>query len=155
VKSELRRHFGAGVFAVDGTIDRHALGRVVFAKKRNLRVLESIVHPAMVARVEQLLGRLDGPVVINAAILYRMRLERFCQAVVCVRAPLLQSLRRARRRDGTGVCRALRRIRAQRGICSKLNANEVDIYYVDNDRALDHLHTQILQILNEKGLVVQ
>jgi dephospho-CoA kinase len=80
-----------------------------------------------------------------------MGLERVCHAVVCVRAPLLQRVCRARRRDGSKLIRILRCMRAQRGICSKLNANAVDIYYVDNDRGLDHLHTQILKILREKG----
>jgi hypothetical protein len=42
-------------------------------------------------------------------------------------------------------------LRSQRGICPKLNANGVDIYYVDNDRGLDYLQTQIHTILREKG----
>jgi dephospho-CoA kinase len=107
----------------------------------------------MVEEVERILQRLEGSVVINAAVLFRMGLERLCDAVVCVRAPWIQRLRRARRRDGTTLIQMLRRMRAQRGICPKLNANDVDIYYVDNDRGLDRLHTQIRTILREKGQI--
>ena len=151
IKAELRRRFGADIFTPQGAIDRRVLGRRVFRDPRELRVLESIVHPPMVREVERILERLEGAVVVNAAVLFRMGLERLCDAVVCVRAPLFRRLKRARRRDGATWIQVLRRIRAQRGICPKLNANGVDIYYVDNDRGLDHLHTQILKILREKG----
>jgi dephospho-CoA kinase len=151
VEEKLRRHFGDTIFTREGTIDRRALGQRVFRDIRELRVLESIIHPPMVRQVELTLEKLSGSVVLNAAVLFRMGLEQFCHVVVCVRAPLLQRVRRARRRDRSKLIRVLRRMRAQRGICSKLNANGVDIYYVDNDRGLDHLHTQILKILREKG----
>jgi len=151
VQAELRRHFGADIFTPQGAIDRRTLGQRAFGNPRELRALESIVHPPMVGEVERVLGQLGGAVVINAAVLFRMGLERLCDAVICVRAPLIQRLKRSRRRDRAGLLQVLRRMRAQRRICSKLNGNGVDIYYVDNDRGLDHLHTQILKILREKG----
>jgi dephospho-CoA kinase len=151
VQAELRRHFGADIFTPQGTIDRRTLGQRVCRNPRELRALESIVHAPMAGEVERALGQLAGAVVINAAVLFRMGLERLCDAVICVRAPLIQRLKRSRRRDRAGLLQVLRRMRAQRGICSKLNENAVDIYYVDNDRGLDHLHTQILKILREKG----
>jgi dephospho-CoA kinase len=151
VQAELRRHFGADIFTPQGAIDRRTLGQRVFRNPRELRALESIVHAPMAGEVERALGQLAGAVVINAAVLFRMGLERLCDAVICVRAPLIQRLKRSRRRDRAGLLQVLRRMRAQRGICSKLNENAVDIYYVDNDRGLDHLHTQILKILREKG----
>jgi dephospho-CoA kinase len=151
VKRELRRRFGADIFSREGEVDRRILGRRVFRHSAELRALEAIVHPPMAAEVEGSLKRLEGRVVINAAVLFRMGLERLCDAVICVRAPLMQRLQRARRRDRVGLIQAIRRMRSQRGICPKLNANAVDIYYVDNDRGLDHLRTQILTILREKG----
>ena len=150
VKVELRQRFGAEILTSRGTIDRRIVGQRVF---RDLRELESIVHPPMAGEVERILQRLNGRVVINAAVLFRMGLQRLCDVVICVRAPLIRRLRRARRRDGVTLIQMLRRIRAQRGICPKFNANGVDIYYVDNDRGLDHLHTQILKILREKGQI--
>ncbi len=151
VKEKLRRHFGSEIFTEEGTVDRRALGQRVFRDVRELHMLESIIHPPMVRQVELMLEKLSGCVVINAAVLFRMGLERVCHVVVCVRAPLVQRIKRSRRRDKSKLIRISWRMRAQRGICSKLNANGVDIYYVDNDRGLDHLHTQVLKILREKG----
>jgi dephospho-CoA kinase len=151
IRTELRRRFGAGIFTADDAVDRGLLGWRVFRNPRELRVLEAIVHPPMAVEVQRIVRRLDGRVAINAAVLFRMGLQRLCHGIICVRAPLLRRLARARRRDGTGLLQALRRMSRQRGICPKLNAIGVDIYYVDNDRGLDHLRDQILTILREKG----
>jgi dephospho-CoA kinase len=151
VKERLRTDFGAEIFTPEGAVNRAVLGRRVFRDPRKLRALESVVHPPMVREVQRLLQQHDGAVVVNAAILFRMGLERFCDAVICVRAPLFQRLKRAQARDGLPLFRVLSRMRAQRGICPKLNEIDVDIYYVDNDRGLDRLHTQIRTILRAKG----
>jgi dephospho-CoA kinase len=140
------------ILGADGEVDRRALGRRVFARRIALRRLESIVHPIMVERVRAQLAREEARVAINAAVLFRMGLDRLCDLVLCVRAPLRARLARARARDGLGTWQALRRLAAQRGICPKLNAPGVDIYYVDNDGGLDALRERTLAILREKGL---
>jgi dephospho-CoA kinase len=151
VKKRALEAFGPAICSREGAIDRRRLGAVVFRCSGKLRLLESIVHPPMVREVEAKLERIDGRAVINAAVLFRMGLQRFCDLVICVRSSFVRRLLRAHRRDGISVGQALRRMRAQRGICPKLNANGVDINYVDNDRGLDHLHAQIRKILSEKG----
>jgi dephospho-CoA kinase len=45
------RRFGPAVTAADGTLDRKALGRVVFADAAALRELEAIVHPEVRPRI--------------------------------------------------------------------------------------------------------
>ena len=42
---EIVRTFGRGILHPDRTIDRHALGAIVFHDKKNLRRLERIIHP--------------------------------------------------------------------------------------------------------------
>jgi dephospho-CoA kinase len=151
VKKKILAAFGGSVFDEEGRIDRRALGGKVFRRRRDLLALETIIHPPMVREVQKRLQQISGPVVINAAILFRMGLDRLCTAVICVRAPLCPRLKRARRRDGISRLEALRRMRTQRGICPKLNRNGVDIYYVDNDRGLEHLYAQTRDILRAKG----
>jgi dephospho-CoA kinase len=53
----IRLRFGNEVFRHDGTLDRAALARIVFANERALRDLERIVHPHVRRRV---LDRLDA-----------------------------------------------------------------------------------------------
>jgi dephospho-CoA kinase len=144
--------FGPGVLAPDGQVDRRRLGRRVFGDRRELAALEAIVHPRMVLRVREELALASGLVILNAAVLFRMGLDRVCGAVLCVRAPWWKRLDRARRRDGLGLVQGLRRIASQRGICPKLPGPGVDIYYVDNAGDRNALRERVLRLVREKGL---
>jgi dephospho-CoA kinase len=147
--------FGPGIEAEGGEIDRRALAARVFGNREALSLLESIVHPRMVARVEEQLRRCGNRVVINAAVLFRMGLDRLCDFVMCVQAPLLKRLSRARRRDHLGLLAALRRLASQRGICPKSNDPAVDTYYVGNSRGLEWLEGQAARILTQRGIEVR
>jgi dephospho-CoA kinase len=144
--------FGPGVLSADGEVDRKELSRRVFRSREELAALEGIVHPRMVERVREELAVTPEPAVLNAAVLFRMGLDRLCSAVLCVRAPWWVRLARARRRDGLALAQGLRRIAAQRGICPKLHAAGVDIYYINNGSGGDALREGTLRLLREKGL---
>jgi dephospho-CoA kinase len=48
----IAERFGAGVIAADGSINREALGAIVFADDAARRQLEAIVHPAVYRAIE-------------------------------------------------------------------------------------------------------
>ena len=63
--------FGAVVMAADGTLDRAALARIVFADPAELRDLEAIVHPAVRPRILAAMAAADAagaPAVVVEAI---------------------------------------------------------------------------------------
>ena len=67
----IRQRFGDNVFRADGTLDRAALGRVVFDDPAALSALEQIVHPAVRRRIDQRLeeaARERAPFVVIEAI---------------------------------------------------------------------------------------
>lgn len=45
--AQIREHFGTDVIAADGSLDRAALGALVFADEQQRKALEAIVHPAV------------------------------------------------------------------------------------------------------------
>jgi len=77
--------FGAGVLLGDGSLDRSALGRIVFADAAALRRLESIVHPAVRPRILTLLADAEQAgapmVVIEAIKLVEGGLAELCDEV--------------------------------------------------------------------------
>lgn len=145
--------FGPSVRGDDGRIDRKALGRIVFGDRAALARLEAILHPVMVAavhaRIQTLRSAADPPpgVVINAAILLRMRLDALCDTVVFVRAPFLARLRRARARDGAGLIDVLRRLRAQSDVAPQHSRSCADIHSVENDDDRKRLLSQLESFL--------
>jgi dephospho-CoA kinase len=54
-------HFGAGIRAADGALDRAALRQLVFADDARRRELEALLHPAIRERTEQLAAQAVGP----------------------------------------------------------------------------------------------
>jgi dephospho-CoA kinase len=50
--SAIAARFGAGVIAQDGSVNRNALGAIVFADDAARRELEAIVHPAVYRAIE-------------------------------------------------------------------------------------------------------
>jgi len=65
--SAIVEQFGLGILRVDGTVDRAALGRIVFADAEKLRRLEQIVHPPVFALIRQEIDdSAEGVVVLEA-----------------------------------------------------------------------------------------
>jgi dephospho-CoA kinase len=118
---------GPGVLKQDGSLDRKAIGALVFADAGLLARYEAIVQPAMLSLLDEALkagkaARDEGEpdragagvrLCINAAILYKLPQARACDAIIEVRAPLWRRLVRSKRRDGLDWHAALQRIRSQ------------------------------------------
>ena len=153
---KIRAVFGEEVMSGDDgarKVDRRALGRLVFADPQKLRALEEISHPWMKEETARLVKKhLDGGadyVVINAAILYRMQLDRLCDCIIWVEAPLFQRIRRAASRDNAGIVQILKRIYTQRQLKPKSSGNSVDIYRVGNNSNADALKRKIESVLEQ------
>lgn len=87
--------FGKGILGKNGQIDRKLLGKAAFASKAALKKLNSIVHPALVARVrEEIRLNPKGLVVIDAALLFDWGLEKDVDVSVLVTAPDRLKLKR-------------------------------------------------------------
>lgn len=109
--------FGAGVLAPDGSVDRKALGQIVFADPAARRDLEAIVHPAVYRaiaaglRAFELLG--SYPIaVVDVPLLYETgHAGDFDRVVVATCPPALQLARLVER--GMSEPDARQRIAAQ------------------------------------------
>ncbi len=116
---EIRAAFGPGVIASDGTLDRQALGEIVFNDKSRRSELEAIIHPRVRQRMDQALHRLKAEgrfqvVVCDIPLLYEtgMSLARFDRVLV-VYAPFEVQKRRLMNRNDLNEAQAEARIRAQ------------------------------------------
>lgn len=83
IKKKLLKTFGEGIFE-SGRVNKKILGNVVFSSEKLLRELEKILHPKMVEKVEEMVKNLDGVIVLEAAILKRMKLDRICDYVITI-----------------------------------------------------------------------
>ena len=100
----------------DGTIDRKALGKLLFAYPELLNIQESIVYPIIIKQIEEFIAT-HPKTVINATVLYKTpELLKYCQKVIFVTAPFFTRLKRARKRDKLPYTQILKRFHAQRNL---------------------------------------
>lgn len=106
--------FGPQVRRPDGSVDRKALGAIVFQDPGRMRELEALVHPAVHREMDRLVeeARAAGSrLLLEAAILPRR--PEFCarlDAVIAVTAPEEVRLERVMARDGIARDAAMARL---------------------------------------------
>jgi len=128
--SKIVEEFGAGVVAGDGSIDRRALGGIVFSEAAKLRRLNQIVWPEIARlaqeRCQEVWAGGCQVVVLDAAVLLEAGWDKVCHEVwVCV-VPRQEAIRRIVERDGKTEAEAERRISSQLSNQERVNrANTV------------------------------
>ncbi|MFC9457468.1 dephospho-CoA kinase [Streptomyces sp. NPDC056983] len=134
--------FGSDVLAPDGTLDRPALGAIVFADADRLAVLNSIVHPLVGARSAELEAAAagDSVVVHDVPLLAENGLAPLYDVVVVVDASPETQLDRLVRLRGMSEEDARARMAAQATRDKRLEIADI---VIDNDVPLDELHRRV------------
>jgi dephospho-CoA kinase len=133
--------FGEGIRGPEGEIDRGKLGAIVFADAEVLKRLEAIVHPAVTARVDELIRQATEPVVVVEAIkLIEAGWHRTCDALWVVTCPKEQQLERLMRMRKLNREEALLRIEAQPPQENKVALADV---VIDNSGNLKEMREQV------------
>jgi dephospho-CoA kinase len=142
IAKQVAQTFGAGVLASDGSVDRKALGAIVFQNAQALAELERIVHPAV---REALLDELkqvsaSGIAIIDAVKLLEGGSGALCQSKWLVLCSEEQEVARLMARNQLSMDEARMRVRAQPDIASKLKlVDEV----IDNSGSLAETQSQV------------
>jgi dephospho-CoA kinase len=140
--------FGPAVVAADGTINRQALGGIVFADAAQLAQLEAIVHPVVFELAQQELAKTTAPVVVIEAIklLESGRLLRLCDEIWVVVADEATQLQRLMQIRGMSEAEARQRMAAQSPQAEKIkHATRV----IENNGDWRTLYARLDAIWNE------
>jgi dephospho-CoA kinase len=98
---EIVSHFGKTVLNEDGTIDRKALGKIVFSNEEELQVLNQIIHPAVKTKIQKMIEteQKNGTklFVLEAALLLEDHYDMICDEIWFIYAD--ESVRRRRLKE--------------------------------------------------------
>lgn len=123
--------FGVGILNPDLTINRAALGSIVFADDKARSVLEGITHPAIGRRAEKKLAALREAgteiVIYMAPLLIEAGITSRVDEIWVVYVDPATQIERIMARDGIGREDALRRIAAQMPMMEKVKYGKVII----------------------------
>ena len=116
----------------DGSIDRRALGQLLFSFPDLLKVQESMVYPIITKWINDFIAEHDKTI-INATVLYKTPdLLARCSKVIFVTAPFWTRVRRARHRDHLPYRQIFRRFHAQRHLLQEYQKTGIEIEIIQN-----------------------
>ena len=133
--------FGSGILDRAGEIDRKALGSIVFADPEKLRVLESIVHPAVLSESMRRITEAPTRVVVYEAIkLIEAGRAEMCDALWVITARSEVQLQRLMRDRHMSETDARQRIEVQPPQSEKIKRATV---VIDNSGSLEEARRQV------------
>jgi dephospho-CoA kinase len=141
--SAVASRFGPSVLAPDGTLDRTALGRIVFGDRAARADLEAIVHPEVYRRISGWFVTLPAGTRVAIAdipLLFETGHEPdFDRVIVCACDPAEQ-LRRVMARDRLSEREARARLDAQWPIAAKIRRAD---HVIVTDRTIAETESQV------------
>ena len=133
------------------TVNRGALGSIVFADPSEKRWLEELVHPLVRQRFDQALTELvaEPTVVLMIPLLFEAGLEGLCSEIWLVDCDEAQQLERLMQRDGLSKTDAQARIFAQWPLTKKRDLSDAR---VQNNHSKEACATQVKRLLQEQAM---
>ena len=137
--------FGDDVIAADGTLDRPALGAVVFGDDAARHDLEAITHPAIfdLAIAREATVPDDAVVVHDHPLLVEVGMDAFCDLVIVVDAPEDVQLERLVKLRGMTEADARARLAAQTSREERAAAADI---MLDNTGSIEDLEARVDEI---------
>ncbi len=145
VKSALRERFGSTVLRADGSVDRSAVAKRVFAGDADLAWLEELVHPPLFAIWRATFAvEPQADWAVEVPLLFEKGLENWFDFTVCVASAPAQQLARLEQR---GLARVLaeQRISKQLPLARKI---ELADFVLWNDGTPEFLADQVRRLID-------
>ena len=142
--SAIAEHFGPGVIAADGSLDRPTLGAIIFSDPEQREVLNGITHPAVWRRAKELFAAADDDAVVvyDVPLLVEGAKGRQLDFDLIVVVHAEQETRLARLVEKRGMSRdeASHRVHAQATDAERLAVADV---VIDNEGSIEQTHAQV------------
>ncbi|WP_350227791.1 dephospho-CoA kinase [Neptuniibacter halophilus] len=137
-------HFGTELLQPDGSLDRAALRKHIFADESARQWLEQLLHPLIRQRIIKQLSEAEGSYAVLASpLLLETDQKQLTQHVVVIDVPEEVQLARTMQRDNNNEQQVRAIIAAQMPRQQRLQQADSVIY---NDRDLAYLHQQLEQL---------
>lgn len=146
---QVEQAFGADVLNGDGSLNREALGKLVFGDAEKLRDLEGILHPLIHQRVTEFRATAESQgaefAFYDIPLLFEKKLMSRFDVIVCVIAEREELFNRLRAREGWDREEVESRLRHQVSQDEKMKGSQ---YILDNSDDMEALFEQIESMID-------
>ena len=147
--SSIADEFGKGVLNEQGTLDRKALGAIVFADKEKLGRLNTISHYYVLNAVRDIISDAErqgySGVIVDAPLLFESGFDKECDIIIVVTSAKGRRIERIVARDGISQSEAAKRISNQLSdefVCARAD------FVITNNGTPSELKRQVEQVVN-------
>ena len=148
--NEITKQFGHEVLLHNGTLNREALGELIFHNPTKRKQLNELMHPAirqeMIAQRDQLKMQGIETIIMDIPLLFESRLQHFVEKILVVSVTEDIQLERLIKRNSLSKEEAEVRIRSQLPVSEKEKGADAVIY---NNGSIEESKIQLEQILKE------
>ncbi len=138
------RVFGKAIVGKNGRIERRKLAGMVFSDKRVLDRFNRLIHPEIIRQIKlQVKSAGEEVVVLDAPLLMEKNLDRLADAVVVVKASLINQIKRIKKRSGLSKSEITARISSQSPLKEKLGKAD---FVIDNNGTIENTRKQVALI---------
>ncbi len=118
----------------DGSLNRRALGALVFSSPDLLKKQEEIVYPETIRLTKEFIQQNQAKnVLLNATVLYKTpELLSLCSQIYFVKAFFLKRLLRAKKRDNLPLIQILRRFKSQNSLLKEYKKSGIPFTFIKN-----------------------
>ncbi|MCB0264202.1 MAG: dephospho-CoA kinase [Calditrichia bacterium] len=151
IRKLIQEDLGKQYFFRNGRVNRRLLGEAVFADERKLHILNRIVHPRL---VEKLIDEIESArdtgkfrvIVIDAALVYEIRMENMFDSIVVVSANYRNRAERIKARDKLSDAEIKNRINRQIPVPEKSRWAD---FTIQNNQSLEELEKRSYSVFRK------
>lgn len=129
---EIEEVFGKEVMNEDGTLNREALGQIIFHNPGKRKQLNDLMHPAIRAEMlhqrDKLLQEGHSTIIMDIPLLFESKLQHFVEKIMVVSVTEETQLQRLMERNSLSFEEAKARIQSQLPISEKEKGADAVIY---------------------------
>ncbi len=148
---KIEQHFGSGVIAADGTLNRKALREIVFNQPNERKWLEQLTHPLIGEEIQRQIQASQSPYTILASpLLLESAQAKLTNRILLIDVPETLQVSRTVSRDSTNEAGVKAIMQAQ---MSREERRQRADDIIVNDQTLEYLHNEV-ERLHQQYLIM-
>lgn len=124
-------HFKETILDSDKNIDRKKLAKIIFNDSKEKKVLENIIHPEVIEKINEFMSQVDKNQIafVSIPLLFEIHFERYLDKTIVIYSKKDTQIERLMKRDNIDLEYAIKKINAQLSQEEKMKQAD---YVIDN-----------------------
>lgn len=147
VRKKIEKYFGYEAY-LNGKLNTKYLADKVFTTKKNVNLINSIVHPLTISKMNELVEQgvhKSNIVFVESALIFEAKIEKLFDKIILIYSDKKERMERIIKRDNVEADEFVKRMKFQIDDEKKKNKADFVLY---NNSSIDQLHKKVTFLIN-------